>query len=582
MDSCTWRDSSTHSLAVYQTGVLTSASAVLVLLLRLERAEKVDKSSFLSFKVMRLAWMTALLTGCSCSAFQVNSKERSRSLPLLEPSLDGSYYGSDHSRSSENLCLPLYGSKSECGTSSTIRMSAVASRAVDTDKNELTVLPIRSLDGVVTLPGSKSLSNRCLLLAAVSEGICEVDNLLESDDTRYMLEALDALQVAVDRHSPTKVTVTGQKGPINQPKNGKEVEELFLGNAGTAMRPLTAALCMSNKPSRFRLDGVPRMRERPIGDLVEGLKQLRGSSTVKCGDNGCPPVDIQVSQETIDTTGSSTARISGKQSSQFLSALLMSAPLLDRDVIIEIVDELISAPYVSLTLGLMEQFGVKVTIEGDLSGTPRFVIPATAKYKAPSSILVEGDASSASYFLAGAAITGGTVTVRGCGSASVQGDVAFANVLEDMGAKVTWTPDSITVTREPGTRLKGVDVDCGKIPDAAMTLAVVAMLSDGPTTIRNVYSWRLKETERMKAIVAECTKLGATVEEFHDYCVIHPPAGNKLNDNVLIETYDDHRMAMTFSLAACAGVSVRIHDPGCTAKTFPTYFELLETIATHE
>jgi 3-phosphoshikimate 1-carboxyvinyltransferase len=268
-------------------------------------------------------------------------------------------------------------------------------------------------------------------------------------------------------------------------------------------------------------------------------------------------------------------------SSQFLSSLLMASPVVDGDVTIEIKDELISAPYVALTIGLMKKFGVNVEIEGDMDGKPSFHIAASEKYKSPESILVEGDASSASYFIAGAAITGGTVCVRGCGSDSVQGDVAFADVMEQMGATITWAPESITVTRDPSVKLKGVDVDCGKIPDAAMTLAVAALFAEGPTTIRNVYSWRLKETERMKAIVAECTKLGATVEEFEDYCIIHPPADNKINENVLIETYDDHRIAMTFSLAACGGVPVIINDPGCTAKTFPTYFEMLESIATH-
>lgn len=268
-------------------------------------------------------------------------------------------------------------------------------------------------------------------------------------------------------------------------------------------------------------------------------------------------------------------------SSQFLSSLLMAAPVVDGDVTITIKDELISAPYVALTIGLMKKFGVNVIVEGDMDKTPSFTILASEKYVSPGEILVEGDASSASYFIAGATITGGTVTVRGCGSESVQGDVAFANVMEQMGATVTWAPESITVTRDPAVRLKGVDVDCDKIPDAAMTLAVAALFAEGPTTIRNVYSWRLKETERMKAIVAECTKLGATVEEFRDYCIIHPPKDNKINDNVVIETYDDHRMAMTFSLAACGGVNVIINDPGCTAKTFPTYFEMLESIATH-
>lgn len=451
--------------------------------------------------------------------------------------------------------------------------SFIACAATKTQATEtLTVAPIKSLDGTVTLPGSKSLSNRCLLLAALSEGTTRVDNLLDSDDIRYMLQALDTLQVPVEKHSADSVTVTGQAGPINSPTPDQTCE-LFLGNAGTAMRPLAAALCMGQ--GKFVLDGVPRMRERPIADLIDGLQQL--GADVECvKETGCPPVTIRAKG-----LQGGKASISGKMSSQFLSSLLMAAPAVDGDVTISIKDELISAPYVALTIGLMKKFGVHVQIEGDMEGTPSFTIASTEKYVSPGSILVEGDASSASYFIAGAAITGGTVTVRGCGSDSVQGDVAFANVMEQMGATVTWAPESITVTRDPSVRLKGVDVDCGKIPDAAMTLAVAALFADGPTTIRNVYSWRLKETERMKAIVAECTKLGATVEEFEDYCIIHPPADNKINDNVLIETYDDHRMAMTFSLAACGGVNVIINDPGCTAKTFPTYFEMLESIATH-
>eukprot|EP00980_Cylindrotheca_fusiformis_P026556 scaffold16396_cov140-Cylindrotheca_fusiformis.AAC.17 len=439
--------------------------------------------------------------------------------------------------------------------------------------NTLTVGPIKSLDGTVTLPGSKSLSNRCLLLAALSDGKTSVDNLLDSEDISYMLEALEQMKVPVERHSAEAVTVTGQDGPINSPLGEDETCELYLGNAGTAMRPLAAALCMGK--GKFVLDGVPRMRERPIADLVDGLQQL-GADVTCVEETGCPPV-------TINAKGlkGGTASISGKMSSQFLSSLLMAAPVVDGDVTIEIKDELISAPYVALTIGLMKKFGVNVEIDGDMDGKPSFHIASSEKYKSPASILVEGDASSASYFIAGAAITGGKVTVRGCGSESVQGDVAFANVMEQMGAKVEWAPESITVTRDPDVKLKGIDVDCGKIPDAAMTLAVAALFAEGPTTIRNVYSWRLKETERMKAIVAECTKLGGTVEEFEDYCIVHPPVDNKINDNVLIETYDDHRMAMTFSLAACGGVNVIINDPGCTAKTFPTYFEMLESISTH-
>ena len=439
------------------------------------------------------------------------------------------------------------------------------------DVEFLTVMPIKSFQGTVTLPGSKSLSNRCLLLAAMAAGRTKVENLLDSDDIRFMLDALDKLKVPIQRHSLDSVTVTGQGGPINAPSD--EPCELFLGNAGTAMRPLAAALCMGK--GKFVLDGVARMRERPIADLIEGLRQL-GANVSCVAETGCPPV-------TIDANGvrGGTASISGKMSSQFLSSLLMAAPAATGDVSIRIKDELISAPYVALTIGLMKKFGVFVEIEGEMDETPSFHISADSTYVSPGNILVEGDASSASYFLAGAAITGGQVTVRGCGSDSVQGDVAFAGVMEQMGASVTWDTDSITISRDPTTKLRGVDVDCGKIPDAAMTLAVAALFAEGPTTIRNVYSWRLKETERMKAIVAECTKLGATVEEFRDYCIIHPPKDNKLNDNVVIETYDDHRMAMTFSLAACGGVNVVINDPGCTAKTFPTFFDMLESIAIH-
>jgi len=529
----------------------------------------------------------------------------------------------------------------------------VRNSAVDTTEEQvetLTVAPIKSLDGVVTLPGSKSLSNRCLLLAALSKGTTRVENLLESDDIRYMLEALETLGVPVETVNEDTVVVTGQDGPL--PNCDGKPTELFLGNAGTAMRPLAAALSLTPN-ANFVLDGVPRMRERPIADLVDGLQQL-GASVECVKETGCPPVTItpsagfstsddddETKQKTVRTKNNNTkpsswmklnlkqallpvlqdfthtyysnsnstnsttklkinlpdlppqkALISGKMSSQFLSSLLMAAPLLDRDVVLTIKDELISAPYVALTIGLMQQFGVTVEIQDadddsgkdrplselDTIARPQFTIRADASYVSPETILVEGDASSASYFLAGAAITGGTVTVRGCGSKSVQGDVAFANVLEQMGATVTWDDASITVTRNGP--LKGVDVDCGKIPDAAMTLAVVALFAEGPTTIRNVYSWRLKETERMKAIVAECTKLGATVEEFRDYCVITPPkdGAKGVPPDVEIETYDDHRMAMTFSLAACAGVNVIIRDPKCTAKTFPTYFDTLDSI----
>lgn len=379
-----------------------------------------------------------------------------------------------------------------------------------------------------------------------------------------MKAALTDLSIAHESVGPTTVAVTGTGGVIPAAS-----AELFLGNAGTAMRPLSAALCTPRQKGTFVLDGVPRMRERPIIDLIDGLRQL--GANVKCSDTGCPPVVIETSPSGLP---GGTARISGKISSQYLSALLMAAPLATQeDVVIEIVDELISVPYVKMTINLMAKFGVTVENENNA----RFTVRKNQQYVSPGEIYVEGDASSASYFLAGAAITGGNITVNGCGSESIQGDVDFAKVLGQMGATVTWSPNSINITREPGTPLRGVDVDCGDIPDAAMSLASTALFAEGETRIRNVYNWRVKETERMKAIVTELTKLGADVEEGRDYCVIRPPA--KINEHVEIDTYDDHRMAMAFSLVACGGVPVIIRDPKCTAKTFPTYFDELSRLS---
>lgn len=430
----------------------------------------------------------------------------------------------------------------------------------------ITVEPIERCAGEVILPGSKSLSNRALLLAALATGITDVKNLLDSDDIRYMIQALRTLNVDVEVVDETHgdYRISGICGPFTA-EDPDETVELFLGNAGTAMRPLAAALCFGR--GHYLLDGVERMRERPIADLVDGLTQL--GSKVTCSDTGCPPVSIAATESI-----GGIARISGQISSQFLSALLMAAPLAKGEVVVEITDELVSAPYVHLTIGLMEKFGVKVE---NVKNT-RFTVPGGQSYASPGAIFVEGDASSASYFLAAGAITGGPVTVVGCGSESVQGDIGFAKVLEDMGATVEWQPNSITVSREPGTRLKGVDVDCGSIPDAAMTLATVALFCEGPTAIRNVYTWRLKETERMVAIVTELTKLGVQVEEGRDFCVIQPPT-KPIPANVAIDTYDDHRMAMCFALVACAGVPVVINDPGCTSKTFPDFFDKLKSIS---
>ncbi|KAL8062493.1 hypothetical protein ABFX02_02G151000 [Erythranthe guttata] len=453
--------------------------------------------------------------------------------------------------------------------------AAVATAEKPSTVPEIVLQPIKEISGTVKLPGSKSLSNRILLLAALSEGTTVVDNLLSSDDIHYMLGALRTLGLHVEEDKDKQRAVVGGCGglfPVSKEESTEEIQ-LFLGNAGTAMRPLTAAVVAAGGNSRYVLDGVPRMRERPIGDLVTGLKQLGADVDCYLGTN-CPPVRV------VGNGGlpGGKVKLSGSVSSQYLTALLMAAPLAVGDVEIEIIDKLISVPYVEMTLKLMERFGVSVE---HTDSWDRFLIRGGQKYKSPGNAYVEGDASSASYFLAGAAVTGGTVTVEGCGTSSLQGDVKFAEVLEKMGCEVTWTENSVTVKGPPRDasgrkHLRAVDVNMNKMPDVAMTLAVVALFADGPTTIRDVASWRVKETERMIAICTELRKLGATVEEGADYCVITPP--EKLNVTA-IDTYDDHRMAMAFSLAACADVPVTIRDPSCTRKTFPDYFDVLATFS---
>lgn len=443
------------------------------------------------------------------------------------------------------------------------RCSRPVSMSASPTIDVLPLSPIPRLTGSIDLPGSKSLSNRVLLLAALSSGDTTIRNLLDSDDIRYMKAALTELGISYEQIDES-IIVHGCAGKIPSTS-----AELFLGNAGTAMRPLTAALCTPAQNGRFVLDGTPRMRERPISDLIDALVQL--GADVSCSGTGCPPVIINTSSKGLP---GGLTRVSGKISSQYLSALLMAAPLAADDVEIEIKDELVSVPYVKMTVNLMRRFGVSVDMSSD---NKRFHIAKGQGYKSPGEIFVEGDASSASYFLAGAAITGGPITVNGCGADSIQGDIDFARVLEKMGATVEWGPTSITVSRKSDVKLSGVDVDCGDIPDAAMSLATTALFAEGETAIRNVYNWRVKETERMKAIVTELSKLGADVEEGRDYCVIRPPA--TLKQNIEIDTYDDHRMAMSFSLVACGGVPVVIKDPKCTAKTFPTYFDELARLS---
>mgnify|MGYP001181670476 FL=1 len=417
--------------------------------------------------------------------------------------------------------------------------------------DKLALSPIKNISGTVDLPGSKSLSNRILLLSMLAEGQTEIHNLLDSDDTRRMVEALKTLRVDVlEERNQNKISVFGTSGTIPVTE-----ATLMLGNAGTVVRPLTAALTIGK--GRYVLDGVQRMRERPIIDLVKGLKQL--GAEVNCiNGTDSPPVEV-----IANGLPGGTTRLSGAISSQYLSAILMASPYAKTEVQIEIKDKLVSLPYVEMTLQLMLRFGVSV----ENNKYKHFRVPRIP-YRSPGKIYVEGDASSASYFLAGAAITGGPVTVKGCGTESLQGDSRFAEVLEKMGANVVWGEREILVSR---SSLNGIDVDMNMMPDAAMTLAVTALFASGQTAIHNIHNWRVKETERLKAVSTELRKLGAEVEEGEDYLVIIPP---KKIQNAEIDTYEDHRMAMAFSLAACGDASVTINDPGCVSKTFPRYFDV--------
>lgn len=423
--------------------------------------------------------------------------------------------------------------------------------------NQLTLNPVASVSGEVNVPGSKSLSNRALLLAALADGETTLTNLLDSDDIRHMLTALKQLGVSYSlSEDKTQCTVKGLGGAFTV----VEPQTLFLGNAGTAMRPLCAALAASEV--QVTLTGEPRMEERPIGDLVDALRQA-GADISYLKNDGYPPLAING-----HALKGGQVEVDGSVSSQFLTAVLMASPLFDGDTTIAIKGELVSKPYIDITLDTMAKFGV--TVENNNYQT--FVVKAGQQYKSPGQFLVEGDASSASYFLAAGAIKGGTVKVTGIGKASIQGDIRFADVLEAMGAKVTWFDDAIEITGAP---LKGVDMDMNHIPDAAMTIATTALFAEGPTSIRNIYNWRVKETDRLNAMATELQKLGVKVEEGHDYITVWPSATLKHAD---IDTYNDHRIAMCFSLISLSDTPVTINDPGCTAKTFPDYFTRFATI----
>jgi len=422
--------------------------------------------------------------------------------------------------------------------------------------NQLTLAPINTISGEVRLPGSKSLSNRALLLAGLARGTTRLSNLLKSEDTQRMVTALTQLGVKVELNTDwTECRVTGHAGLFNPPTDNR----FFMGNAGTAIRPLTAILALIN--GEWEIDGDDYMRKRPIHHLVNALRQL-GTPINYLGETDCPPIQVKGG-----CLQGGEVFVSGDVSSQFLTALLMSLPLAKQDSIVKVKGQQVSKPYITLTLDCMSRFGIEVEqIEQN------YPIQGGQEYLSPGDYLIEGDASSASYFLGAAAIAG-NIKVYGLGRHSVQGDLAFVDVLEKMGASVKKLDQAIEISKAP---LKAVDVDLNHIPDAAMTVAMLALFAKGTTCIRNVYNWRVKETDRMTAMQTELRKLGADVETGHDYIRITPP--DKLNQ-ATINTYGDHRMAMCFSLAALKGVPVTINDPDCTAKTFPNYFDVLASIS---
>ena len=451
--------------------------------------------------------------------------------------------------------------------------------------------PLRAAAGTVRLPGSKSISNRVLLLAGLSQGTTLVRDLLDSDDTRVMLDALRALGCGLHTQADGALAVTGLGGRLQVHQ-----ATLFLGNAGTAMRPLAAALALlaALQGGRFELSGVPRMHERPIGDLVDALRQL-GCGVDYLGDDGFPPLALHGTAGGALHTGRDI-RVRGDVSSQFLTALLLALPLACADAagppaVIAVHGELISKPYVDITLNLLARFGIHV----ERDGYARFTVPAGSRYQTPGVIHVEADASSASYFIALGAIAAGAagaagattapLVIDGLGLDSIQGDIRFVDAATAMGARVHGEPGRLTVRRGVWP-LRAITLDCNHMPDAAMTLAVMALYATGTTRVTNIASWRVKETDRIAAMATELRKLGATVVDGADFIAITPPEPTAWQA-ASIHTYDDHRIAMCLSLAAFnplvaapgTEVALRILDPQCVAKTFPDYFEALFSVA---
>jgi 3-phosphoshikimate 1-carboxyvinyltransferase len=433
----------------------------------------------------------------------------------------------------------------------------------------LDLTPVEHVCGSIRLPGSKSISNRSLLLAALADGETLVRDVLDSDDTQYMLEALRTLGVRCGMEEPHSVRVWGTAGKLTVKQ-----AELFLGNAGTVFRPLTAVLAILG--GEYRLSGVARMHQRPIGPLVSALRNI-GAQIDYVGEEGYPPLQIHNSALQLDRG----VTVSGTVSSQFVTGLLIALPLAGERCVVDIDGELVSKPYVDLTLNTMRHFGVSV----ERHGWHRFAVPATKGYRSPGEVFVEGDASSASYFLAAGVIGGlnggGPVRVEGVGRGSIQGDVRFTEILEHMGGRITmgenWIEASVDDETVRRGKLRSLDGDLNHIPDAAMTAAVAALFAEGTSTLRNIGSWRVKETDRLTAMATELRKLGAAVEEGPDYLRITPPSS--ITPHASIDTYDDHRIAMSFALVALGGIPIRINEPDCVRKTFPQYFDVLASIS---
>lgn len=422
--------------------------------------------------------------------------------------------------------------------------------------SHLTLQPVKSVNGTIELPGSKSISNRALLLAAISNGTTYLSNLLDSEDIKYMLNTLSVLninyKISKDR---TKCKIIGCANILYS----KKFLKLFLGNAGTVMRPLTAMFAIGK--NNVILTGESRMKERPIGHLVDALKQ--GGANIKYLEKAnYPPIYIKGG-----FTGGKIV-IKGNISSQFLTSLLMIAPLTKNKTEIFVEGDLVSKPYIDITINLMKTFGISVKNNNYMN----FSMLSNQNYQSPGNYFIESDASSASYFLAAAAIKGGKVRVNGIGKDSIQGDIKFANVLEKMGAKIEWGDNFIICIRD---QLNAIDLDLNHIPDAAMTIAITALFAEGTTKIRNIFNWRVKETDRLIAMSNELQKLGAQVKIGKDYIFITPP---KIIKYAKINTYNDHRMAMCFSLVSLSSTPVTIIDPKCVNKTFPNYFLQLKNI----